>query len=248
MEFEKSKLMANINDLIKERGRKIGELEDAVGVSRGYLSRMSKAENESMPGVDLIYRLADELQVSIDMLISGNFDRSNDNLLYMVKFLNQLKTDTDLHELTWSVENVMEHDGDHTNPLFEFSSFVRAEDNEVVETYKYNSPFMPDASIGINGNSYYTWSEEFGDMYLMNLVMANGTNNFVKFFELVAFSASDGEMIPICSTLMDRGLNGTMLDLFNCIEMHDKDLKISDRAKRLMAVYLNKHSDDLPFN
>ena len=151
MEFEKGKLMANINDLIKERGRKIGELEDAVGVSRGYLSRMSKAENESMPGVDLIYRLADEL-------------------------------------------------------------------------------------------------EEVGALYLMNRVMATGRECFVKFFELVAFSASDGEMIPICSTLMDRGLNGTMLDLFNCIEMHDKDLKISDRAKRLMAVYLNKHSDDLPFN
>ena len=39
MEFEKEKLMKNINFLIKRKNMKIGELEAELGVSTGYLSR-----------------------------------------------------------------------------------------------------------------------------------------------------------------------------------------------------------------
>ena len=249
MGFDKSRLMNNISELIKERGRKIGEIEDVVGVSKGYLSRMSKADNETMPGVDLIYRLACELDVSLDTLVCGDFGRSNDNLFYMIKFLYRLKLDTDLHDLIWTKDTSFygENSDEYIfHPLFEFDDFIRAEDSAKIKTYRYKSPFLPDASIGINGNCYYAWSEEFGDMYLMNLMMSNGENNITKFFELV--SVSDAEVIPICCTLSDVSLKEAILDLFNCIERHDKDLKIDDRARTLMSIYMNRHTEDLPFN
>ena len=71
MEFDRSRLMNNITTLIKEKNIKIGELENSVGISTGYLSKMAKPENESMPGIDL-------------------------------KFLHELKLETDVHEITWS--------------------------------------------------------------------------------------------------------------------------------------------------
>ena len=55
MDFDRTKLMTNITVLIKERGMRIGELENRVGISAGYISKMTKADNESMPGIDLIY-------------------------------------------------------------------------------------------------------------------------------------------------------------------------------------------------
>ena len=55
MEFDRARLMNNINTLIKDKNIKIGELENSIGISTGYLSKMSKADNESMPGIDLIW-------------------------------------------------------------------------------------------------------------------------------------------------------------------------------------------------
>lgn len=102
MEFDRSRLMNNITTLIKEKNIKIGELENSVGISTGYLSKMAKPENESMPGIDLIWKLAEKLGVSVDMLVGGDFSKSNDNLFYLVKFLHELKLETDVHEITWS--------------------------------------------------------------------------------------------------------------------------------------------------
>ena len=95
MEFDRSRLMNNITTLIKEKNIKIGELENSVGISTGYLSKMAKPENESMPGIDLIWKLAEKLGVSVDMLVGGDFSKSNDNLFYLVKFLHELKLETD---------------------------------------------------------------------------------------------------------------------------------------------------------
>lgn len=46
MEFDRARLMNNINTLIKDKNIKIGELENSIGISTGYLSKMSKADNE----------------------------------------------------------------------------------------------------------------------------------------------------------------------------------------------------------
>lgn len=41
MEFDKNRLMNNINTLIKERGMKIGSLETEIDISTGYLSSIT---------------------------------------------------------------------------------------------------------------------------------------------------------------------------------------------------------------
>ena len=85
MEFDRARLMNNINTLIKDKNIKIGELENSIGISTGYLSKMSKADNESMPGIDLIWKLAQKLGTSVDMLVGGDFGRSNDNLFQLIR-------------------------------------------------------------------------------------------------------------------------------------------------------------------
>ena len=77
MEFDRSRLMNNITTLIKEKNIKIGELENSVGISTGYLSKMAKPENESMPGIDLIWKLAEKLGVSHRHL--GDLERGSSN-------------------------------------------------------------------------------------------------------------------------------------------------------------------------
>ena len=52
MDYDKQKLMDNIYFLIQEREIKIGELENEIGVSTGYISRLNK-NPESAVSVEL---------------------------------------------------------------------------------------------------------------------------------------------------------------------------------------------------
>ena len=65
-QFDKSKCLGNIYHLVKERGLKIGDLEDQAGVSIGYLSRLNKDDNKSTPGIEFLLAVAQVLNVSLD--------------------------------------------------------------------------------------------------------------------------------------------------------------------------------------
>ena len=70
MNFDRERLMANITALIQQKGMNIGDVEAAVGSSKGYISRLLK--NESIPSSDFTWKLAKVLGVSTDMLIEGD--------------------------------------------------------------------------------------------------------------------------------------------------------------------------------
>lgn len=100
MEFSKQKLMDNIYALIQEQGIKIGELENALGVSTGYISRLNKNPDSTI-NIELAWRIAKYFGVSVDVLVEGDMTRARDNLRYMGRFLEQLKAKTDANELEW---------------------------------------------------------------------------------------------------------------------------------------------------
>ena len=68
MEFNKQTLFDNIAFLVKKHNLRIGELENASGVSPGYISRASK-DGGPTPGIEFILKIADKLNVTIDTLI-----------------------------------------------------------------------------------------------------------------------------------------------------------------------------------
>ena len=102
MEFNRKKLIENINNLIQQRKLKVGEVEQAIGISTGYLSRLSKTGNESIPATDVVWKLARHLGVSTDALISGDFSEITDNISVLRKFVSKLKLQTGEELLKWS--------------------------------------------------------------------------------------------------------------------------------------------------
>ena len=100
MEFSKQKLMDNIYALIQEQGIKIGELENALGVSTGYISRLNKNPDSTI-NIELAWKIAKYFGVSVDVLVEGDMSRARDNLRYMGRFLDQLRAKTDANELEW---------------------------------------------------------------------------------------------------------------------------------------------------
>ena len=101
LEFSRQKLAENIMTLIQQKKLRIGEVEQQIGISTGYLTKMLKKETDSAPSTDIIWRLSKVLGVSTDMLIEGDFSKATDNLQYMRKFLYRLQSLTDTNELEW---------------------------------------------------------------------------------------------------------------------------------------------------
>lgn len=101
MDFNRQRLVENIGNLIQQKGMKVGEVEQAIGISTGYLSRLSKAGNESIPATDVTWKLARHFGVSTDSLISGDYSAGTDNISVLRRFVNKLTTRTTEENLDW---------------------------------------------------------------------------------------------------------------------------------------------------
>ncbi len=101
MEFSRQQLIENISHLIQQQKLKVGDVEQAIGTSTGYLSRLSKAGNESIPAADVVWKLARHFGVSTDALISGDFSIGEDNLSVLKRFVAKLNVQTLEGALDW---------------------------------------------------------------------------------------------------------------------------------------------------
>ena len=102
MEFNRQQLVENINNLIQQKNMKVGEVEQAIGISTGYISRLSKASNESIPAADVVWKLARHFGVSTDALVCGDFSEGTDNLSVLRRFIKKLTVRTLDGILDWS--------------------------------------------------------------------------------------------------------------------------------------------------
>lgn len=254
MEFNRNRLMSNITTLIKEKNIKIGELENSIGISTGYLSKMAKPENESMPGIDLIYKLSQKLDVSVEALVNGDFNESNDNLLFLIKFLHFLQQDTDLHEIEWEFfreyEDLQGRYGFDDLPMLADTIAVVLDEESSV--YKFKSQFSIDANLTMTKENFCGFTS-VGVILVFKLTNHLPEGKRQLEYEVYAIEDRGGgeePLVPICSSLDKNGkVKPYLADLYNCLLKHSKDIKVSEEARNLINKYINKReAEELPFN
>lgn len=254
MEFNRNRLMNNITTLIKEKNIKIGELENSIGISTGYLSKMAKPENESMPGIDLIWKLAEKLGVSVDLLVGGDFSKSNDNLFYLIKFLHELKNETDIHGINWSRFSSYEAIKDALDlPIWNDMEGNVEESYAISDINEgYVSLFEPNRKLQATDENFYAFADTLNIVLLFKCVEIIENDEKVV-YEL--YSATDNGpgsdyIIPLCSTLeKDGAIFFALSDFYECVQRHDKDIQLRESARKAIGNFLNRNNtEDLPFN
>ena len=85
--FEKAVCIDNIYALAKDKGLKIGDMEEKAGASKGYLSRLNKEGNTAVPPIDFLNSIADQLGVSLDFLVNYKKDQLTEGEDFLLKFL-----------------------------------------------------------------------------------------------------------------------------------------------------------------
>lgn len=145
--FDKRICISNIYQLAKEKGLKIGDLEKAAGVSAGYLSRINKEDNTTVPAVDFIAGIAKELGVTVDAIINNDYSSPTPTEKYILSFIDRLLAQTNADKLDWQKETVSQlhsvgydEQGEPAHPLFT-EEFAEGNTSNIVYSSRFHEGF-----------------------------------------------------------------------------------------------------------
>lgn len=126
-EFDNGTLANNIVFLVKKNGMRVGELEDMLGISAGYISRTVKEDSKKKMSVDIVWKIARLFDTDIRTLTESQMWVSHSNTDLLVKFLQRLYQDTKDNFFAW------ENDGGVMvvlNERYEKMGLITTEDAE----------------------------------------------------------------------------------------------------------------------
>ncbi len=260
IEFNKQLMFENIAFLVRERGLKIGELETAVGVSPGYISRTSK-EGGPTPGVEFVVNIANELKISVDTLIYAHMAELTPTERYIISFIEKLDRDTNADRLDWSREsagslNRMETDinGNPSHPLFSFETFYEQTDSEYPEQIsevRFVSHSF-DVHTYIAGDCFNLRLKNDALLYLMDISKSvyrgDDRDAFAK--EVWLYQTGIGLQYLCCNR--DAAPIGQLVEsLYTAVSENSKHPKIKPGLQYVIDAYMkddvSDDEDNLPF-
>ena len=228
-EFDLELFLRNIKVLAKDQGKKISEVEDAGAVSHGYLSRLENGTIKTVPSIMFVKKIADFFKISIDALISHEYERIlNEETYFLIDFIKSLTDKTVDKSVQWELESF------ETDSIPVFYSSKHSE-HPLFEEYVYkDSPKARYCSKFESGNSQHILSDsiissqEFNRfvnvirlksddktyIYLANIVPLVNPDALLKF----AMMRSKYEMYLIKNVEFKDGqaVNGEVTNLCNC--------------------------------
>ncbi len=247
MEYNRSRMIQNIYSIAKTKGKKIGDIETAAGVSAGYISRLAKDDSKGAFTVDLLASIAEQLGVTLDVLAFTDDGQLTENEAGMLTFLDRLTVDTEKYELEWNLLDPRIQDDSFLfeHPLFRVRDDGCSEDpngNYHYYSYtQYDSRFFPPKEAKINGNCYKAKIDDYSNtrIYLMNVrLYGNVFDTQKKGFEIY-FIAREETVTPImCSLMTCDQLTDAIARLYNAVESARSHLTVSDNVRNIMNRYL----------
>ena len=95
------RMMENIRLLITSRNLKVSDIETHIGISAGYLGRMIRKGEAANPSIDIIWKLANYFDVSMERLVDGDVTDMNDNLALIIATMKFCRMQTLCGQIVW---------------------------------------------------------------------------------------------------------------------------------------------------
>lgn len=260
MKFNKQLMLDNIAYLLKETGKKIGELETESGVSTGYISRISKDGN-TKPGIDFIMNVADSLNVSINTLLNIDLTEMTPNEKYLLSFLKKLNKDTIDDKLDWNRESAdqlnraeSDRNEDTGHPLLSVETFYEESQTEypeeVTRVVFVSNSF--DCRTSIHGACFNLRLKNGSILYLMNISKSvyriNDPNAFAK--EVWMYTPDEGAHF-LCSNNVVSPLADLVDELYTTVNERMKHPRIKRELQYVIDAFMkddvSDDDDSIPF-
>ena len=233
-EFNKDILTNNIAYLLKEKNKKIGELEAVAGVSSGYFSRLKDAN--SKPSIELVYNTANFLNISIDNLINVKLYELSNTDKYILSFIDKLLSDTSNEKLCWQLQSKdffdKEFEGsiDDYHELLEERNYYTHYDSDIFPAcntrYVMISDAFGDKTI-VNGDCYKLSMKNDTSLFLMNVASSDPYNKPTFAIEMWIYNDED-EKSMLTSTLKNETMNRKLNNLYSEVKEYLKHPRLEN--------------------
>ena len=240
-EYDNSHLISNINYFLRKLNLRMGELEQLIGVSAGYIPRTAKENSAKKLSIDVVWKIARLFEIDIRTLIEADLMIPNSNAKLVTQFLDKLCKQTARNDIKWEnrggavcylsdtlrntevfteEENgkVVYHANDHMNPDYKF----------VLEDDVYTCASIVDGKefamigFGIDGKK----DSYFFDFVFLTPMMIKGKPGYIV---EKAFYSSDDRF---------RVIENKGEELMHLVQSQEMDAEISPEVRSIIADYL----------
>ena len=237
----------NVDYLIKQQKRKVGEIEREAGVSTGYIARTSKAGTGKV-GIGFIMAVASILGVKLDILLKVDLSGLDATETYLLSFLTKLINDTDNDLLTWKCE-----DETYLNALslnsnrYERHPLFNRKDPELLADDSYKSSdcsVFKSNSFGLNtkisGGCYNTQLKNGACLYVMSIerVPVPGSNNPKDVAREVWLTMNGHKPQYLCSDWGGANLASVVDILYRAVQESFHRPKISQNCRDIIDAFM----------
>ena len=246
--FDKKRGIENIYALAKAKGLKIGDIEEKAGVSKGYLSRINKEDSTSIPTIDLLASIAEQLEVGIDFLVNYPIGTISPNEEFVYQFIDKLTTATTAGKMEWipETEGLLRADTDVAvkNPLVYVTKNYSDEVDIWYDTHGYTSGIYSGGSVEVIGDCYYASLPSSNATVFLNSVRYFIPKEGGRFASTETFDAIEVYLVtngvkPICSTYyVCEAIKKAVKDLYTAVSSAPSHIGLEYSTKAVMQSFM----------
>lgn len=252
--FDKNRCIENIYTLAKKKKLKIGEMEEAAGVSKGYLSRINKEDITTNPPIDFLVSIAEQLGVSMDYLLMYSSDNFKKDESFVIEFVDRVSQKTTRGELEWilQAQSVLTSENDESidNPLISIVPDYSDDFDMKYMRHEYASHFYSD-NVSIIDDCYYCFLPE--QIRTRLFIMSVQYYNFIdaptpsKYHEKESldvyelYLCTGDKIAPLCSTAyLKEEIGNVIKNLYNTINLTTSRLGLTPNVRAIMQSFLGR--------
>lgn len=243
------KVTSNLRELLKYKDVKIGQIEKDAGAQPGYLSRFEKDPTKT-PSIDFLYTAANELEVSLDALLDGNFGSLTKNEIYLLSFLSQLERSTNNESMSWIAQSVVElHEaklGDDHMPLLVSDSDINGN-----KFARFEFQLHIEGNISIAGNAYYSGLDDKDSYaYIIKLHSVEKNKDFYVLYIVKRYvvNPENGQLgvsadkpSLVCDSLQVRDeLKSGLESVYKAAELSATHVHLAEDTKSIIDSFMMK--------
>lgn len=248
-EFDRIKCIDNITYVVKELGKKLGEVEVNAGGSAGGLSRLRNNEGRGNFSVEFFYNIAEQLGHTMDYLANYDPDAPiTENDKFILRFLDQLTFDAENQNTVWEMmdANILRDDYMFEHPLF--SRNTRIDEHPITgdfvqrDVMYFDSQF--DETAEIAGHCYFAnLNDDIGStIYVMCCRYKDRESKFGGMTEAgyeMYFIDKKGNITPVASSfLVSEPVRVAMKALYEAIESAKSHLNLNAHSRSVINRYM----------
>lgn len=241
-DFNNGILMKNLAYLLKKYNLKMGDLEKILGISAGYISRTAKENSAKKLSIDVVWKIAELFEISVDKLISDDISELSGNIGMLVDFMDKLHHQTECVDIEWENWGGVRSETDET--FEQLGLFTKQDDG----TVRYSAPGRnPKAVFILADDVIGTYSvDEFKQLIIIPFRMEKKAEIHYDF--MFVWNTTESETYAREKVFYSYDEPFGTLDhhaeaLYREAKEHFMDVPVSVEMRKFIAGYIGKAGD-----